>query len=77
MEKFDYFKGGRVMKKYKKPKLMNDNMISKTKALVPLAAVAGLSVGGAALIGAALGLSTGKDFRPKNIQMSLKPVIID
>lgn len=74
------------MKKYKKPKLMNDNMISKTKALVPglaavVSAVSGLSVGGAALIGAAAGVGlasvSGKDFRLKKIQISLKPVIID
>lgn len=75
MEKFNYFKGERIVKKYKKPNLMNDNIISKTKALAPIAAVAGLSVGGAALLGAALGLSTGKDFRPKNLQMSLKPTV--
>lgn len=68
------------MKKYNKPTLMNESMVNKTKGLAPLAAVASLSVGGAALIGAALGLTgvkltTGKEFKPKELQMALKPVI--
>lgn len=65
------------MKEYKKPILMNDFILNKTKGVVPLAAVASLSVGGAALIGAALGLANikGKDFKTKEQQQYLKPII--
>lgn len=65
------------MKKYIKPVLMNDSIVSKAKGLVPLATIASLSVGGAALVGAALGLAStgGKDFKPRKNQLYLKPTV--
>ncbi|MVX66921.1 hypothetical protein GKZ28_25005 [Clostridium chromiireducens] len=60
------------MKKYSKPNIISN---SKTKNLAPIVgAVAGLSVGGAALVGAAMGLaSKGRDFQI-NTTPALKPV---
>lgn len=61
------------MKKYKKPLLINDSTISK--GFAPLVAqVAALSVGGAAAIGAAIGLAKGRDYKTRMTANYLKPI---
>lgn len=61
------------MKKYSKPTIISN---SKPSNIVPVAAVAGLSVTGAALIGAVAGLaSKGRDFQI-NTTPALKPVTV-